>query len=388
VAFWFSFKTASKTEFNLSGKISGDIESVNLSYMNEQGKQVTEKYTTQNGTFVFTGHINGSRLVFLSAFNNKNKRADANFFIDPGAVTVTGDYNDLEHVTVRGSAAQEDYRDYQLQEASLTRNAATLIVQWKRLRKEARQAIKQHKSEQEIALIEHQLEMVSDQIDPYRGKKEDNARKFIARHPNSYVSALQLIVYAKGWPIDTVKSMFSKFDPEIKNSSYGKAISRILLEMEGTPLGTMAADFTARDNDGKQIRLSDFKGKVVLLNFWTSVQPQLDNTPNLITLYKKYYQKGFDMISIADDDADPDAWKRYIKKTGVDRLWHQVLRGVKYNEDGPPDMTNAIDKQFNVSVLPTRILIGTDGQIIGRYIGTEGNAELDKKLALLFDKKL
>jgi beta-lactamase regulating signal transducer with metallopeptidase domain len=236
VAFWFSFKTASKTEFNLSGKISGDIESVNLSYMNEQGKQVTEKYTTQNGTFVFTGHINGSRLVFLSAFNNKNKRADANFFIDPGAVTVTGDYNDLEHVTVRGSAAQEDYRDYQLQEASLNRNAATLIVQWKRLRKEARQAIKQHKSEQEIALIEQQLEMISDQIDPYRGKKEDNARNYIARHPNSYVSALQLIVYAKGWPIDTVKSMFSKFDPEIKSSSYGKSISRIILEMEGTPL--------------------------------------------------------------------------------------------------------------------------------------------------------
>jgi glutathione peroxidase-family protein len=149
----------------------------------------------------------------------------------------------------------------------------------------------------------------------------------------------------------------------------------------------MAADFTARGNDGKQIRLSDFKGKVVLLNFWTSVQPQLDNTPNLITLYKKYHQKGFDMISIADDDADPDAWKRYIKKTGVDRLWHQVLRGVEYNEDGPPDITNAIDKQFNVSVLPTRILVGRDGEIIGRYIGTEANAELDEKLAMLFDKK-
>ncbi len=92
-------------------------------------------------------------------------------------------------------------------------------------------------------------------------------------------------------------------------------------------------------------------------------------------------------MSVADDDADPDVWKRYIKKTGVDRLWHQVLRGVKYSEDGLPDMTNAIDKQFNVSVLPTRILIGRNGEIIGRYIGTERNAELDKQLVLLFDKK-
>nr|WP_294795329.1 M56 family metallopeptidase [uncultured Mucilaginibacter sp.] len=387
MAFWFSFKTASKTEFNLLGKISGDVESVSLAYTNEQGKALTEKCIVKDGAFYFNGHISGSRLVFLSAFNYKNKRVDASFFIGPGAVTVTGDYNDLEHVTVRGSAAQEDYRDYQLQEASLNRNAASLIAQWKGLRKEARQAIKQHKSEKEISLIEHQLEIISDQIDPYRGKKEDNARNYISRHPYSYVSALQLIVYAKGWPIDTVKSMFSKFDPEIKSSSYGKAISRIILEMDGNAPGTMAADFKAQENDGKQIRLSDFKGKVVLLNFWTSVQPQLDNTPNLITLYKKYHQKGFDMISIADDDADPDAWKRYIKKMGVDRLWHQVLRGVKYNEDGPPDMTNAIDKQFNVSVLPTRILIGRDGEIIGRYIGTEANADLDKKLTVLFDKK-
>lgn len=90
------------------------------------------------------------------------------------------------------------------------------------------------------------------------------------------------------------------------------------------------------------------------------------------------------MISVADDDADPDAWKRYIRRTGVDGLWHQVLRGVKYNE-GSADVTNAIDNKFKVSVLPTRILIGPDGNIIGRYIGTEGNVELDKKLTALFD---
>lgn len=156
------------------------------------------------------------------------------------------------------------------------------------------------------------------------------------------------------------------------------------LKWRALPIGTQASDFTALEYTGKQIRLSDFKGKVVLLNFWTSTQPQLDNTPNLITLYKKYQQKGFDIISVADDDADTDAWKRYIKKTGVDHLWHQVLRGVKYN-NGQIDISSAIDKRFNVSVSPTRILIGRDGEIIGRYIGTEANAELDKKLTELFD---
>jgi beta-lactamase regulating signal transducer with metallopeptidase domain len=384
VVFWFSFKTTSKTAFNLSGNISGDIKSVSLSYTNEQGIAVTEKGVVKNGAFDFSGHINGSRLVFLAAFNDKNKRADASFFIGPGKITVAGDYSDMKHIAVRGSAAQEDYRDYQLRSASLNQDAATLIAQWKQLKIEERKAIKQHKSEQEIDAFERQMEVITDKLIPYRNKAEDNAREYIATHTKSYVSALQLIVYAKGWPVNAVKSLFSNFDPEIKNSSYGNAISRIILEMEGAPMGTKAPDFTAIEYNGKQIRLSDLRGKVVMLNFCTSAQPGLDNAPYLITLYKRYHQKGFDMISVADDDADPDAWKRYIRRTGVDRLWHQVLRGVKYDK-GRADITNAIDNKFNISVLPTRILIGPDGKIIGRYIGTEANADLDKKLTALFD---
>jgi beta-lactamase regulating signal transducer with metallopeptidase domain/cytochrome oxidase Cu insertion factor (SCO1/SenC/PrrC family) len=383
-AFWFSFKTTSKTAFNLSGNISGGIDSVSLYYANEQGQQVTQKSTVSNGSFRFNGHINGPRLVFLNAYKAKHKPVNTSFFIDPGTVTATGDFNNLGHVIIKGSAAQEDYKNYQKQSASLNQGAAVLIAQWNQLKKEERKTIAQHKSESEIDLIEQKMEKNTDQLIPYRNKIEDYARQFINTHPSSYVSALQLVVYAKMWPVNTVKSLFNNFDAEVKNSSYGKAISRIILEMEGSPAGTTAADFTAQEHNGKQISLSDLKGKVVMLDFWTSAQPQLANTPYLINIYKKYQHKEFDIISVADDDKDIESWKRYIKKTGVDRLWHQVLRGVKYQE-GHSDITNAIDNKFKVSVLPTRILIGPDGKIIGRYIGTEGNAELDKKLTALFD---
>jgi|GEM_PF-2859535 len=384
LVFWFSFKTTSKTAFNLSGKISGGVKSVNLMYTNEQGKQVTDKIAITDGDFEFKGHINGSRLVFLSAINDENKRADASFFIGPGAINITGDYNDLKHIAVKGSAAQDDYNDYQKQSASITQGAAILIAKGNQLQKQQLDAIKQHKSEKEINLMDRQLDDISAQLIPYRSKLEANAREFIATHTTSYVSALQLIVYAKGWPVEDVKKLFKNFSADIKSSSYGNTINRIILEMEGNPTGAVAADFTTQEYNGRQISLSDFKGNVVMLNFCTSTQPQLDNTPYLITLYKKYHQKGFDIISVADDDANPDAWKRYVRRNGTDRLWHNVLRGVKY-QNGKVDISNAIDNKFNVSVLPTRILIGTDGKIIGRYIGSEANAELDKQLTALFD---
>jgi len=385
VVFWFALKTTSKTAFNLSGKISGGVDSVSLYYPNEQGAWMTEKsIVKEDGSFSFSGHINGSRLVYLNAFKDKNKRTDANFFIGTGTITVTGDYAALKYLTVKGSAAQDDYRDYQLQTAAINQGAAALIEEWQQLSRQMRKVKEQSKNENQLSAMDNQMEEINNKLMPYRGQLESNTRAYIATHTKSYVSALQLAIYAKGWPVNAVKTLFNNFDDEIKNSSYGKAVSRIILEIEGNPPGSMAADFTAKEDNGKLVSLNDMKGKVVMLNFWTSAQPGLDNTPHLITIYKKYHQKGFDIIGIADDDADPDAWKRYLKKTGVDHLWHQVLRGVNYS-NGRADVSNAIDNKFSVNVLPTRILIGRDGKIIGRYIGTEGNEELDKQLSALFD---
>ncbi len=380
---WFSFKTTSKTAFNLSGTLSGKPEIVSLMYVNEFGEQVTEKHAVTNGYFNFKGNISSPRLVFLTAYKHNSQSAYTTFFISPGAIKASGNYDDIEHLKIEGSADQAEYQKYQAQTAGVIHNSDILIAEYKRL-KNQKQLARKNNDEKEVDRLEQQINIVQDKLMPYRNRLEENTHQYIAAHTNSYVSALQLMLYAKGWSVNTVKTLFSNFDPAIKNSLYGDKIRHIILEMEGDAPGKQAPDFTAKDINNNPIALNAFEGKVTLLNFWTTTQPGLDNAPNLIKIFKKYHPDGFDIIGIADDGAtQPETWRRSIKANGT-HLWHHVLNSTTYNIN-KTNANSPISSLYDVSVLPTRILIGRDGTIIGRYVGTDGDAELNKKLASLFD---
>jgi hypothetical protein len=67
-------------------------------------------------------------------------------------------------------------------------------------------------------------------------------------------------------------------------------------------------------------------------------------------------------------------------------IWHNVLRGQKKDRDGKDNNSVSINDRFGIGVLPSKILIGKDGVIIGRYEGEEEEVVLDRKLAGIFGK--
>jgi len=94
-----------------------------------------------------------------------------------------------------------------------------------------------------------------------------------------------------------------------------------------------APEISFPDVNGKQRRLSDLRGKVVLIDFWASwCGPCRKENPNVVRLYKKYKDKGFEIFSVSLD-SDKAAWKQAIERDGliwpnhVSDLWagNQVL---------------------------------------------------------------
>jgi peroxiredoxin len=128
----------------------------------------------------------------------------------------------------------------------------------------------------------------------------------------------------------------------------------------GLKTGTMAPEFNIKDVNGTDIKLSDYKGKIVLIDFWASWCKQCRiESPKLVKAYQKYHTMkfengdGFEIISVSLDDEAAD-WKMAITEDGY--TWANVSEGKKWEAE--------IAKSYMVTSLPTNYLLDGNGKII------------------------
>jgi thiol-disulfide isomerase/thioredoxin len=131
----------------------------------------------------------------------------------------------------------------------------------------------------------------------------------------------------------------------------------------------------AKDLDGKVVTLGDFKGKVLLIDFWaTWCGPCRAEMPNVIKAYEKYHAKGFEIVGITlDRPGDTDKVKKFI--TDKKMPWRQVYYPADHNK---------VAEAYEVSGIPHTVLVGKDGKVI--RAGLRGESLL-KTLEGLFGAK-
>lgn len=140
-------------------------------------------------------------------------------------------------------------------------------------------------------------------------------------------------------------------------------------------LNAAAPDFTLKDLTGKNISLSDYKGKVVLLEFWaTWCPPCKASVPALVALNKKYGQRGFIVVGLSVD-TDSDVSEKVRQFSASHNITYPVLLA-----------DEATQKKYNITSIPTGILIGKDGYIIDIHKGYSD--EFDNKISAQIEKLL
>jgi thiol-disulfide isomerase/thioredoxin len=132
-------------------------------------------------------------------------------------------------------------------------------------------------------------------------------------------------------------------------------------------------DFQAADLDGKPLSLANYKGKVVMVDFWaTWCGPCVGEVPNVAGVYEKYHNKGFDIIGISlDHPGDKDKLAAFIKENKMP--WGQYYDG----KDGPGKLAEKCGVQF----IPFAFLVDASGKIIasGHTLRGEGLEPAVKK---------
>ncbi len=136
-------------------------------------------------------------------------------------------------------------------------------------------------------------------------------------------------------------------------------------------IGKEAPDIILSDTSGTERKLSEFKGKVVLIDFWASwCGPCKKEMPHMKSLYNKYKPKGFEIFAVSLDKTAA-AWKGYIEREQLPWIHVSDLKG--WSSIGA--------KLYGVSSIPHLVLIDKEGKIIARNIR---GAELDNRLKQIF----
>lgn len=119
-------------------------------------------------------------------------------------------------------------------------------------------------------------------------------------------------------------------------------------------IGKTVPDFSATDLDGNPISLEQYRGKVVLLDFWAVwCGPCIAEMPNVKAVYNSYKAEGFDIIGISLD-TDEDRLRDYLKENDIP--WRQVFSGKGW--DSP------VSRQYSIRAIPAPWLIDKDGTLI------------------------
>ena len=135
--------------------------------------------------------------------------------------------------------------------------------------------------------------------------------------------------------------------------------------------GNPAPAFTLQDLNGKDVSLADFRGKVVIIDFWaTWCPPCVKEIPHFIELYEQYKDKGLAMLGISLDREGAGVVKAFVQK-------YQI----KY----PIMMTDGkVDKAFGpITSIPTTFLINSAGNITKKYVGYNSKAVFEADIKKL-----
>lgn len=366
----FSLSATAQKNFVVKGSFSQiplQVQKV-LIYYRIDDKNVVDSIEPKNGNYTFTGKIYEPMQATLRAkyllgpdekpMRTVSARDLVTVFLVPGAVEVSS-VDSFGNATVKGSAAHDEY----VKLNAMLKPVNELMSKYSAEYSKANAA----KDETARKAAEDKLDSL-DKIS--RGIYGD-----YARHNLESPIAMYALSQFAGWDIDVeaVEPIFRQLPAALKENPSAKDFAGKLDIARKTSIGSVALEFTQNDTLGVPVKLSSFRGKYLLIDFWASwCGPCRRENPNVVKTFQAYKDKNFQILGVSLDR--PDAKDKWIEAIHQDNLTWTHVSDLKFWQ-------NEVARLYGIQAIPQNLLLDPNGRIIAKNLNGD---KLEKKLAEIF----
>lgn len=331
--------------FKIEGALSGEVENGTQVFLKktDESNQLIEVDTTtiENGKFTFTGSSGMPELHYLLI---NSVRGNIPIVIENGNIEVSAQKDSLGYAKIKGTLQNDLFADFLEESRDMSKRA-------KSMSDEMRNA----------SAIQDTATMASlrDEYFELQEEAKTYELKFAKENPEALISALiiEKVLKTKVLPEKEIKELYDALTPNIKETVVGQRIKTSLDKLVSTSIGVKAPNFSAPTPSGDELALTDVMGKVTIVDFWAAwCKPCRAENPNVVQVYKKYHDKGLNILGVSLDRRFED-WTKAIEDDGLE--WNHVSN-VKYFDE--------IAELYNVKSIPATFILDENGIIIAKNL--------------------
>ncbi|HPQ08938.1 MAG TPA: redoxin domain-containing protein [Bacteroidia bacterium] len=262
-------------------------------------------------------------------------------------VTLIADVNNLADAKISGSAETDAFLDFNNTSKKYKKQIDSLQQYFQS------EIMKNPNDSSKINQLKTDIDKVYQEI---VSKWQFELAQKAKQYKDKFASIIALQMLPPQNYLDVYQEIDKSLGNKYPNHPMVQMLHKIVAQQSALSAGSPCPEIALPDPNGKEIRLSSFRGKVVLIDFWASwCKPCRAEMPNVVALYKKYKNKGFEIFGVSLDK-DKENWVQAIKEDDI--TWPQVSDLKFWNSEAVA--------LFNVEAIPYTVLVDKEGKIIAK----------------------
>ncbi len=296
---------------------------------------VVDSAPIRAGEFRFRGHVDYPTMRFIRI----GTRPPFEVFVENSEITVTGSMSLLEEISVEGSFSQDDFSALSKEYKQIVGKQSALSVRISEARR------KRNMKEQ------NRLYKI---YNTYPDSLVWMTKQFVLNNPSSMGAVYFLCVVAQSFDINKLEEVIGLFDASVQDAPYMQYLRSELALHKKFSVGMDAPDFCLPTFLGDTVRLENYSGKYLFLDFGASWCPRTsERVKALNELHEEFEDYGFEILSVFLDE-EKKTWKNYVTDLGV--LPWKLACDFQY-------WSSPITKYYRVQSIPYGVLVSPEGKV-------------------------